>query len=459
MKLSTELMGCLFSWKTLFLEELTKTVVERAIAGAQLTVTAPTSPAIPATLHASLMARLDRLGSATKEIAQLGAAIGREFSYELLALVSQRNELELREAVGRLVSAGLAFRRGVPPQATFLFKHALVQEAAHSTLLRGSRRQLHAHIAETLEAHFPELLDSQPERFAQHYTEAGLAEKSVAFWGKAGQRSAARSAMAEAAAQLQKGLDQLSQLPDATGRQQQKLEFWTALCPVLNAAKGSAAPETVQAYAQARELWERLGSPSEFIQIPYGQSRSHLNRGEFEQALRLDEDLLRLSRRRNDTGGLVLGHAATGANLMLTGRFTISRSHLERVLELYDPLIHHSLVHQAEMHPQNYSQSLLGIALFCLGFPEKALARSSAAIAEARRLNYLPSLALSLSYGARLLSLDGDNAILGECMRELVTVATEQRFPLWRAHGAILRGWLNVKNGDVAGGYRFCGAV
>ena len=327
-----------------------------------------------------------------------------------------------------------------------------MQEAAHSTLLRGSRRQLHAHIAETLEAHFPELLDSQPERFAQHYTEAGLAEKSVAFWGKAGQRSAARSAMAEAAAQLQKGLDQLSQLPDATGRQQQKLEFWTALCPVLNAAKGSAAPETVQAYAQARELWERLGSPSEFIQIPYGQSRSHLNRGEFEQALRLDEDLLRLSRRRNDTGGLVLGHAATGANLMLTGRFTISRSHLERVLELYDPLIHHSLVHQAEMHPQNYSQSLLGIALFCLGFPEKALARSSAAIAEARRLNYLPSLALSLSYGARLLSLDGDNAILGECMRELVTVATEQRFPLWRAHGAILRGWLNVKNGDVAGG-------
>jgi class 3 adenylate cyclase len=239
----------------LFLEELTKALLESGNAGAQITAIPPASLAVPATLHASLMARLDRLGSAAKEIAQIGAAIGREFSYDLLAAVARRTEAELREALGRLVDAGLVFQRGVLPQSTFLFKHVLVQDAAHGSLLRSSRHQLHAQIADAVEALFPELMDSQPELLAQHYAEAGLVEKSVAYWGKAGRRSAARSAMEEAAAQLQKGLAQLALLPDNPERQRQELQFLSALGAALRFVGGQAAPETGHAYARARELW------------------------------------------------------------------------------------------------------------------------------------------------------------------------------------------------------------
>ncbi len=256
----------------LFVEEMTKAVLEAgAERGGEIAASVPSAGlGVPATLQASLMARLDRLGPAAKGVAQIGAAIGREFSYELAASVGELAEERLQDALQRLVDAGLVFQRGTPPEAAYLFKHALVQDTAYSTLLRGPRRQLHARIAEALAAHYPELMDSQPELFAQHYAEAGLVEKSVACWGKAGRSSAARSAMAEAAAQFQKGLDQLALLPDTPERQRQELEFCSALGAVLMAVKGYAAPETGHAYARARELWEQLGSPSEFLQFPMG---------------------------------------------------------------------------------------------------------------------------------------------------------------------------------------------
>jgi class 3 adenylate cyclase len=273
----------------LFVEELTRAVVESGLLrdeGDRYALDRPIpSFAIPPSLHASLLARLDRLGPTAKEIAQIGAAIGREFSYELLAAVAQRDKAELQAALRLLVDAGLVFQRGVPPDAFFLFKHALVQDAAYSTLLRGLRQALHAQIAQALETHSSELMDSQPELFAQHYAEAGLIEKSVAYWDKAGRRSAARSAMAEAAAQFHKGLDQLALLLDTPERQRQELELRNALGAVLLAVRGQAAPETGHAYARARELWEQLDSPSEFFDIPYGQSRYHMFRGELDLAL------------------------------------------------------------------------------------------------------------------------------------------------------------------------------
>ena len=436
----------------LFVEELTKSVLESGVLREERIVRARSASAMGSRpLAHSLMARLDRLAS-VRQVAQIGAAIGREFSYALLRAVSRLPEDELQAALARLVASELVFQRGTPPDAVYSFKHALVQDAAHGSLLRSARQQLHAQIAEALESHSPELMDSQPELFAQHYAEAGLVEKSVAFWGKAGHRSAARSAMAEAAAQFQKGLDQLALLPDTPERQRQELEFRSALGAVLQAVKGHAAPETGHAYARARELWEQLGSPSEFLQVPYGQSRYHAFRGEFDLAQRLDEDLLRLSRQRNDSAGLVLGHYSSGRNLMFAGRFASSRSHLEEVLALYDPISHRSLVHQAGIHPQVDSQAYLGIVLFCLGFPDQALARTNAAIAEARRLAHPPSLAVSLAIGAMLLSLVGDDAVLGEWADQLVALATEQGFPYWRAQGAIYRGWVKVRNGDVAEG-------
>ena len=439
----------------LFIEELTKSVLESGLLREdkdryELDRALPPF-AIPTSLHDSLMARLDRLAS-VRLVAQIGAAMGREFSYALLHTVSRLPEDELQTALARLVASELVFQRGTPPEAVYTFKHALVQDAAHSSLLRSSRQQLHAQIAQALETRSPELMDSQPELFAQHYAEAGLVEKSVVSWGKAGHRSIARAAVGEAAAQFQKGLDQLALLPDSPERQRQELEFCSSLSAALRAAKGQAAPETGDAYVRARQLWERLGSPSEFVQIPYGQSRYHSVRGELDLAQRLDGDLLRLSRQRNDAAGLVLGHLSSGTNLMFAGMFASSRSHLEKALALYDPLSHRSLVRQAGVYPHVFSQAYLSNTLFCLGFPDQALARSSANIPEARRLAHPPSLAGGLAIGARLLSLVGDDAALDELVNQLDAVATEQGFPHWRAQGAIYRGWVKIKNGDLTEG-------
>ena len=397
------------------------------------------------------MARLDRLGSA-RHVAQIGAVMGREFSYELLRVVSRFPEDELQSALGRLVSSELVFQRGTPPDAVYSFKHALVQDAAHGSLLRRARQQLHAQIAEALEAHSPELMDTQPELFAQHYAEAGLVEQSIAFWGKAGHRSVAHSAMAEAAAQFQKGLDQLVLMSDSPERQRCELEIWSALAAVLIAVKGFAALEAGHAYSRARELWERLGSPSEFLQIPYGEARYHLNRGELLLAQRLGETALRLSRERNNSAGLLLGNHLSGAILMLTGKFALSRPHLEEALALYAPISHHSFVQQFGIHCQVVVPAFLGIALFCLGFPDQALARSSPAIAEARRLAHPPSLGVYLSVSTRLLLLVGDRQAVDWRADQLASVAIEQGFPHWRAEGMIFRGWAKIENGDVVEG-------
>ena len=439
----------------LFIEELTKSVLEsdlvRKEADRYVLDGALPPLAIPTTLHDSLMARLDRLPGA-RHVAQIGAAIGREFSYALLHAVCRLPEDELQTGLARLVASELMFQRGVPPDAVYTFKHALVQDAAYSNLLRSARKELHAQIGKVLETHFSEMVDSQPELLAQHYADAGLIEKSVAYWGRAGQRSAARSAMAEAAAQFQKGLDQLMLLPDDGGRQRRELDLRSALGAVLQALKGLAAPETGIAYARARELWEQLGSPSEFFHVPAGQSIYHMFRGEFDLAQRLDEDLLNLSRQRGDSSGLVLGCNSSGRNLMLTGRFASSRSNLEEGLALYDPTSHRSLVRQIGTHPHVTSQAYLGLVLFCLGFPDRALAQSSAAIDKARSLLHPPSFAVSLSMGSRVVSLRGDAATLDEWSDQLVAVTTEQGFPYYRALGTIYRGWVEVANGNVEEG-------
>jgi class 3 adenylate cyclase/predicted ATPase len=456
----------------LFVEELTRSVLESGLLREErdryVLERALPPFAIPTTLHASLLARLDRLAS-VRHVAQIGAAIGRQFPYALLCAVSRLPEDELQASLGRLVASELVFQRGTPPAAVYTFKHALVQDAVHDSLLRKARQQLHARIAEALEIHSPELMDSQPELFAQHYTEARLVEKSFVWWGKAGRRSAARSAMAEAAAQLQKGLDQLELLPDTPERQRQELEILSALGAALFAVKGYAAPETGHVYARARELWEQLGFPLEFLHIPYRQARYYMYLGELDLALRSHEDLLRLSRQRDDSAGLVLGLDAYGQNLMVAGRFASSRSHLEEVPALYNPISHHSLVYQFGIHSHLCSQAALGIVLFCLGYPDQALAQGSAAIANARRLAHQPSFAVSLSSAALVHSLAGDDAALYKRADELIAVATERGLAFWGALGALYRGWGKVKRGNVAEGisllhggltaYRATGAI
>jgi predicted ATPase len=252
----------------LFVEEMTKAVLEAATEGAarQTVSAAPTSvQAVPASLHASLMARLDRLGAA-KEVAQVGAAIGREFSHGLLAAVAGKPKAELELALDRLVDAGLLFRHGVSLQTSYLFKHALVQDAAYGTLLREPRRALHARIADILESQFTDIAETQPELLARHCTEAGLIEKAAGLWGKAGQRSLERSALVEAAAQFERALKQTATLPATPALRRQQIKLQVALITPLIHVKGYASPKTKAAVERARLLIEQaeaLGEPPE----------------------------------------------------------------------------------------------------------------------------------------------------------------------------------------------------
>jgi predicted ATPase len=253
----------------LFVEEMTKAVLEAGSQGAaEHTVAATPSPAlaVPASLQASLMARLDRLGPA-KGVAQIGAAIGREFSHALLAAVV-RTGPEPESGLDRLIAAGLLFRQGVPPHATYLFKHALVRDAAYGTLLREPRRALHARIAETLEIQFAEIAQNQPELLARHCTEAGLIEKSASLWGKAGQRSLERSALVEAAEQLTRALDQIATLPATPAIRREQIKLQIALANALMLTKGYAAPEAKAAFQQASSFIEQADVQGEHLEDP-----------------------------------------------------------------------------------------------------------------------------------------------------------------------------------------------
>jgi predicted ATPase len=439
----------------LFVEELTKSILESGLlreeADCYVLDRASSSPVIPASLHDLLMSRLDRVLSA-RQIAQVGAAIGRQFPYSLLRNVARLPEDELHIALPHLVASELVFQRGAPPDAVYVFKHALVQDAAHESLLRASRQQLHARIAEALEADYLELVENQPELLAQHYAEAGLVKKSVVYWRKAGRRSAARSAMAEAAAQFQKALDQLALLPESADRRRQELESWNSLGAALRAIKGQAAPETGHAYARARELWELLGSPAEFIGVPWGQSVHYMVRGELDSAVAVDRDMLRLSSRRRDLTGLVFAHHSLGRDLMVIGEFPSSRSHLEEALALYDQVTQGASVPPGGFGSQIGALGYLAHAVFCLGFSDQALARARAALAETRRLAHSPALAVNLAIVVRLHCLVEDDTALDKQSEELVAVATEQGFPYWRAQGNIYCGWVKVQNGDVVKG-------
>ena len=455
----------------LFVEELTKSVLESGLMRLETDRYVIDRPlpalAIPSSLYASLLARLDRPDSAGM-VAQIGAAIGREFSYELLRAVWELSEDELKRALAQLVASELVFQRGMPPTAVYSFKHALVRDAAYGSLLRGSRRQWHARIGQALEGQSRGLTETQPEVLAWHYTEAGLAEKAVTFWAKAGRRSAARSALAEAEAQFQKALDQAALLPESAASLRQELEIRSAQGAVLRFLKGQASLETRQAYAHMRKLWEQLGSPAELRHVAYGLSMAYAYGGDLAEARYVGEELLRVSRDRDDSAGLVLGHSICGQNCFMSGELQTARFHLERLLALYDPAVHDTLVQQAGSHPL-MTQSFLGFTLCSLGWPDQALARSASAIADARRLAHPTSLAVGLALGALQASLVGNHAIMEQRANELATVSAEQGLPYYAAWSAIFRGRATALKGDVEGGiglmreslaaYRKTGAV
>ena len=349
----------------LFVEELTKTVLESGLlkdAGDHYELTGPLPPlAIPSTLHNSLLARLDRLAP-VKEIAQIGAALGREFSHALLAAVADRPEAELHAALDQLVSSELVFRRGVPPEATYTFKHALVQDAAYGTLLKSQRQHLHARIAKVLEEQFPETAQAQPELLAHHCTQAGLVGKAIEYWHKGGQLAIRRSTMAEAVALLDNGLDALQGLPEGEERDRQELELQVALGVALVAARGMPAPETGRAYTRARDLAQRLGDTQALFRALYGLNSHHGSRADVSSASEAAATLLSLAYDQEDVAAQTVGHRCVGVIAIWSGEFPTACAELERTLGLYDPVEHRAARFRIRARSMGWCARLVGLA-------------------------------------------------------------------------------------------------
>jgi class 3 adenylate cyclase/tetratricopeptide (TPR) repeat protein len=419
----------------LFVEEMTKAVLE-AGGDAEARRTAATVPpsvlAVPASLHASLMARLDRLGPA-KQIAQIGAAIGREFSHSLLAAVVGKPEVELQSALDRLISAGLLFRQGVPPHATYLFKHALVQDAAYGTLLRAPRHALHARIAETLESQFAEIAESQPELLARHYTEAGQIEKAAGLWGKAGQRSLERSALVEAAAQLTRALDQTATLPATPSLRREQIKLQVGLSNALMHVKGYAAPETKGAIEQARvfiEQSEALGEPPEdpllLFSALYGVWVANYVAFDGDICRDLAAQFLTLAEKQRATGPLLMAHAIMGHTSLNEGDFNKAREHYDKGIALYDPSEHRPLATRFGQDIQVAISSYRSLALWFLGFPEAALKDAENAAKYGRETGQAASLMFVLCVTDILYILCGNYSVATAQAQELFLVADEK---------------------------------
>jgi predicted ATPase/class 3 adenylate cyclase len=428
----------------LFVEELTKSVVESGLlkeAGGCYAVSGPITPlAIPTTLHASLLARLDRLAP-TREVAQIAAALGRQFSYELISAVAAMPQEQLDDALTQLTRAELLFRRGSPPDAEYTFKHALVQDAAYSTLLYSRRHQLHGRIRMTLESQFPEIVETQPEVLAWHCAEAGLNEQATYYWQLAGQRALERSAMTEAVAHLTKGLNLLESLPGGPKRQRQELGLQLALGQVSIAAKGFAADETGRAYARARELCLELGGVAEIFPVLYGRSVFHFERGELAAARGVGAELLRLGEERREAAAQVTGHRLVAAALCQLGKFPESRAAFEAALALYNPVRDRTSAFVYAIDSRVMCTSWLSHLYLILGHAEQALARDGQLPLYVRELAHPNTAAVALTWGCIFRQLLDDRENAREQAQAAIVLATERGFPLYRAAGTVVHGW------------------
>lgn len=433
----------------LFVEEMTKAVLEAESEGAAArTIAAVPSPAlaVPASLQASLMARLDRLGNA-KAVTQIGAAIGREFSHGLLASIARESAAELADALDRLVNAGLLFRQGTPPLATYLFKHALVQDAAYATLLREPRRALHARIAEAIESEFADIAVNQPELLARHCTEAGLTEKAAHLWGEAGQRSWARSAFSEAVEQLTRALAQIAALPSTPARRREEIKLQVAQINPLMQSKGYVAPETKAAAERARLLIEQaeaLGEPPEDPLLLFSVLGSFWTANyvvfDGDAMCALAAQVLALARKQAATPPLVAGHRMMGMSLMLTGRAAESRVHLDQAIALCDPAKRGALGVGVSQDPLVTVSLSRAWAQWFLGYPEAALRDAEGALSAARERGQAVTLLFALGNNNIVQILCGNHTIARAQAQEQAALAKEKNTPFWNGFALMNEG-------------------
>ena len=443
----------------LFIEEMTKAILEAESEGAatHLAASVPSSAhAVPASLHASLMARLDRLGSA-KDVAQIGAAIGREFSHALLAAVAGKSAADLGTALDRLIAAGLLFRQGVPPQATYLFKHALVQDAAYGTLLREARRGLHARIAKVLEDQFSEVAENQPELLALHWAEAGLTERAAGLWGKAGQRSLERSALVEAVDQLTRAIGLIGTLAPTPALRREETKLQVALITPLIHVKGYAAPETKAAaerasllIEQAKALGEPLEDPLLLFSVLYGAWVANyvaFNGGAMRE---LAAQFLVLAEKQPSEVTLVAAHRMMAVSLLSTGDLVQARVHSEQAAVLHNPTEHRPHATRFGQDPGVSILAYRSLGSWLLGYPAASLAGVESAVKSAREIGQAATLMFALTHAA-LTHLVSRNCTAAKAeAEELFAVAGDKDAFFWKAIATLAQGWVFALTGKAS---------
>jgi class 3 adenylate cyclase/predicted ATPase len=443
----------------LFVEEMTKAVLEAQGEGkARQTVAMSPSPAlsVPASLHASLMARLDRLGSA-KELAQIGATIGREFSYALLSAVARIPEAELAESLDRLVWSGLTSRQGSPPDATYVFKHSLVQDAAYGTLLREPRRALHARIAEALENQFTEIAEDQPELLARHCSEAGLTEKAAGLWGEVVKRSLERSALVEAVEQLTRAIGLIAALAPAPALRREEIKLQVALITPLLHVKGYAAPETKAAAERAHLLIEQataLGEPLEdpllLYSVLYGVWVANYIAFNGDAMRELAAQFLVLAEKQGSVIPVVVAHRIMAVSLLCTGDILQARMHSDRAAALHNPVEHRPV---ATRFGQDNGVAILAyrsLGLWLLGYPVASLADVESAVKAAREIGQAATLMFVLTHAALTHLVSGNYVKAKSDAEELAAVAGDKGAFFWKTIGTVAQGWALALTGKAS---------
>ncbi len=435
----------------LYVEELTKMLLESELLqeeADQYVLTGPLSDAaIPATLQDSLMARLDRL-PLVKEVAQLGAVLGREFAYEMLHALAAVEEPTLQNGLGQLVETELLYQRGRIPRAKYIFRHALIRDAAYESLLLRTRQQVHQQVADLLEVRFPEVVETQPELVAHHYTEAGCPEPAITYWLRAGQQAAQRSAHQEAIGHLTQGLALLATQPDTPERRQQELAFQTTLGPALMVTKGYGHPEVEQVYARARALCQQVGETPALFPVLYGLWMFYRAQGALQTARELGEQLLTLAQHEDDPSLRLAAYVALGSTLYFLGDFAAARLHLEHGIAEHRPDSHRAADARYGNDPGVQCYNYLAWTLWYLGYPDQALHRSHEEQTLAQALAHPATQVFALYGEARIRHHRRDVPETQELAEALITLTTEQGDMLYLAYGTNLRSWTLLQQGQ-----------
>jgi predicted ATPase len=427
----------------LFAEELTKMVTESTTGGTTL--------AVPSTLEGSLIARLDRLDTA-KEVAQVAAVIGREFFHDLLCHAVSANETELANDLDRLLKSEIILRRGLPADASYVFKHALIQQAAYESVLNRDARQLHGRIAEALESKFPDLVERQPEVAALHFARAGMAQRAIDYLQLAAERSIRNSANSEAAAHLTKCLQLLAEQPAGRERDRLEMKLRTTLALPLIACRGYAAMEVDEELSRARQLCTEVGDDAELFRVLRLLWAFQTVRGNHHEALEAAQQIEILAGSQDADHLRMEAARVLGSSFFYMGRLDEAHQHFESAIDFYDRNRDHGHVLVYGQDPGVSSLASQSLTLWFRGDPDQAEARASQAVALARELGHPYSLCYALFFCCWQYVFLRDPDQVEQCAEEMIRVSRHQSFPFWETMGMITKGWISAQRGEPAAG-------